>query len=135
MGTSIGANLAVVASMKMLAKTFVAISPRRSPVESLAGAPAAGMKSVFYLVSENDGAADVRALHDLTAEPRGIHVYEGVADHGVSESIYLSDLDGNGIELTRDRPESEWPRDANGNIALAMADPLDLNALLSEAHS
>ena len=58
---------------------------------------------------------------------------QGVADHGVSESIYLSDLDGNGIELTRDRPESEWPRDADGNIALAMADPLDLNALLREA--
>ena len=58
---------------------------------------------------------------------------QGVADHGVSESIYLADLDGNGIELTRDRPESEWPRDAEGNIALAMADPLDLEALLDEA--
>ena len=58
---------------------------------------------------------------------------QGVADHGVSESIYLADLDGNGIELTRDRPESEWPRDAEGNIALAMADPLDLEALLREA--
>ena len=43
---------------------------------------------------------------------------QGVADHGVSESIYLADLDGNGIELTRDRPESEWPRDAEGNIAM-----------------
>ena len=58
---------------------------------------------------------------------------QGVADHGVSESIYLADPDGNGIELTRDRPETEWPRDANGNIALAMADPLDLEALLKEA--
>ena len=56
---------------------------------------------------------------------------QGVADHGVSESIYLSDPDGNGIELTHDRPESEWPRDAAGNIALSMADPLDLEALLS----
>ena len=58
---------------------------------------------------------------------------QGVADHGVSESIYLADLDGNGIELTRDRPESEWPRDAEGHIELAMADPLDLEALLREA--
>jgi len=57
---------------------------------------------------------------------------QGVADHGVSESIYLSDPDGNGIELTYDRPESEWPRDAAGNIRLSMADPLDLEALLSE---
>ena len=58
---------------------------------------------------------------------------QGIADHGVSESVYLADLDGNGIELTRDRPEAEWPRDAEGNIALAMADPLDLDALLREA--
>jgi len=60
---------------------------------------------------------------------------QGVADHGVSESIYLADLDGNGIELTRDRPESEWPRDAEGHIELAMTDPLDLEALLREASS
>jgi catechol 2,3-dioxygenase len=58
---------------------------------------------------------------------------QGVADHGVSESIYLSDLDGNGIELTRDRPESEWPRDAQGNIVMHMAEPLDLEALLRES--
>jgi catechol 2,3-dioxygenase len=57
---------------------------------------------------------------------------QGVADHGVSESIYLADPDGNGIELTRDRPESEWPRDAQGNLTLAMADPLDLEVLLRE---
>jgi catechol 2,3-dioxygenase len=58
---------------------------------------------------------------------------QGVADHGVSESIYLADPDGNGIELTRDRPESEWPRDPSGGIAMHMADPLDLEALLSDA--
>jgi len=57
---------------------------------------------------------------------------QGVADHGVSESIYLADPDGNGIELTRDRPESEWPRDAQGRIAMHMAHPLDLEALLRE---
>jgi catechol 2,3-dioxygenase len=57
---------------------------------------------------------------------------QGVADHGVSESIYLADPDGNGIELTRDRPESEWPRDDQGRIAMHMADPLDLEALLRD---
>ena len=36
----------------------------------------------------------------------------GASDHGVSEAIYLADPDGNGIELYRDRPEEEWPRDA-----------------------
>ncbi len=33
----------------------------------------------------------------------------GFADHGVSEALYLQDPDGNGIEIYRDRPRSEWP--------------------------
>ena len=56
----------------------------------------------------------------------------GAADHGVSEAIYLNDPDGNGVELYRDRPEAEWPRDAQGNLAMSNA-PLDLEALLAEA--
>ncbi len=57
----------------------------------------------------------------------------GVADHGVSESIYLADPDGNGVELTRDRPAHDWPRRPDGTLEMAMADPLDLDALLQEA--
>ena len=57
---------------------------------------------------------------------------EGAADHGVSESIYLRDPDGNGVELYRDRPQSEWPRDARGGIAMT-TEPLDLASLLAEA--
>ena len=57
----------------------------------------------------------------------------GVADHGVSESIYLADPDGNGVEPMRDRPHEEWPRNTDGTLALAMADPLDLDELLREA--
>jgi catechol 2,3-dioxygenase len=57
---------------------------------------------------------------------------EGASDHGVSEAIYLRDPDGNGVELYRDRPESEWPRDADGNLQM-FTKPLDLGALLSSA--
>lgn len=57
----------------------------------------------------------------------------GVADHGVSEAVYLADVDGNGIELYHDRPESEWPRNPDGTLRLSMADPLDLQELLTEA--
>lgn len=57
---------------------------------------------------------------------------EGSADHGVSEAIYLSDPDGNGVELYRDRPEADWPRKADGSLAMSNA-PLDLAALLAEA--
>jgi len=57
---------------------------------------------------------------------------EGAADHGVSEAIYISDPDGNGVELYRDRAPADWPRDADGNLAM-VNDPLDLEALLAEA--
>ncbi|GGW43865.1 glyoxalase [Gemmobacter lanyuensis] len=57
---------------------------------------------------------------------------EGASDHGVSEAIYLRDPDDNGVELYRDRPEAEWPRDAAGNLAMISAQ-LDLHALLAEA--
>lgn len=56
----------------------------------------------------------------------------GAADHGVSEAVYLDDPDGNGVELYRDRPERDWPRDAAGRLAM-VNDPLDLAALLAEA--
>jgi len=57
---------------------------------------------------------------------------EGAADHGVSEAIYLRDPDGNGVELYRDRPESEWPRAADGAIAMSTR-ALDVESLLAEA--
>jgi catechol 2,3-dioxygenase len=55
----------------------------------------------------------------------------GASDHGVSEAVYLSDPDGNGIELYRDRPREEWPRTATGGPEMFTA-PLDLQGLLAE---
>ena len=40
----------------------------------------------------------------------------GGADHGYSEAIYLEDLEGNGIELYRDKPEAEWDIREDGRI-------------------
>ncbi len=59
---------------------------------------------------------------------------EGASDHGVSEAIYLRDPDGNGVELYRDRPREDWPRDEAGNLAM-FTRRLDLDALLAEAAS
>jgi catechol 2,3-dioxygenase len=56
----------------------------------------------------------------------------GMADHGVSEAVYLDDPDGNGIELYRDKPRAEWPLDGDGRIAMSNA-RLDLDALLAAA--
>lgn len=57
---------------------------------------------------------------------------DGAGDHGVSEAIYLRDPDGNGLELYCDRPQAEWPRGADGALAM-FTRPLDLRSLLQEA--
>ena len=57
---------------------------------------------------------------------------EGASDHGVSEALYLHDPDQNGVELYRDRPESEWPRLPDGSLAM-FTRPLNLVSLLAEA--
>jgi catechol 2,3-dioxygenase len=56
---------------------------------------------------------------------------EGASDHGVSEAIYLRDPDDNGVELYRDRPREEWPREADGTLTM-FTRTLDLQALLAE---
>jgi catechol 2,3-dioxygenase len=59
----------------------------------------------------------------------------GASDHGVSEALYLSDPDGNGIELYRDRPRERWPRPAEGEGVAMATEPLDLRDLLAELDS
>ena len=99
--------------------------------ESLGGTPAprghTGLYHTAFLYPDRAQLAD--ALRRVIRA--GITI-EGAADHGVSEAIYVSDPDGNGVELYRDRPESEWPRDAAGNLAM-VNDPIDLKELLSHA--
>ena len=56
---------------------------------------------------------------------------DGAADHGVSEALYVSDPDSNGVELYRDRPVEEWPRDPDGELAM-YTHPLDLENLRLE---
>lgn len=54
----------------------------------------------------------------------------GAADHLVSEALYLSDPDGLGIEIYRDRPRDTW-RISGGEVAMA-SDPLDLQSISDE---
>ncbi|MGX5776828.1 VOC family protein [Methylorubrum zatmanii] len=56
---------------------------------------------------------------------------DGASDHGVSEALYLRDPDGNGVELYRDRPEADWPRDGEGRLAMVTR-RLDVADLRSE---
>lgn len=68
-----------------------------------------------------------RSLYRL-AETR--YPLGGSSDHLVSEALYLSDPEGNGIEIYRDRPRSEWHW-ANGQVKMAV-DPLDIEGILGE---
>jgi len=101
--------------------------------ESKGGGPAprghTGLYHTAFLYPDRASLAD--ALRRVVAA--GIPI-TGAADHGVSEAIYLDDPDGNGVELYRDRPEADWPRDTQGGLAMVNA-PLDLEALLAEAAS
>lgn len=98
--------------------------------------------------SKNAGPAPVRAAglyhtailyptrRDLAVVVRRLlekgYPISGAADHGVSEAIYLSDPDKNGVELYWDKPREQWPVDANGKLDM-VTEPLDLQALLAEA--
>ncbi|AMM94343.1 VOC family protein [Peribacillus simplex] len=55
----------------------------------------------------------------------------GAADHEVSEALYITDPDGNGIEVYSDRPSTDW-RWADGEVAMG-TDPLDGNDLLEKS--
>lgn len=96
--------------------------------ESLGGKPPApgttGLYHTAFLYPDRAELAD--ALRRLIAA--GIPL-DGASDHGVSEALYLRDPDQNGVELYCDRPESAWPRDAEGNLQM-VSKRLDLDALL-----
>jgi catechol 2,3-dioxygenase len=53
-------------------------------------------------------------------------------DHGTHLAVYITDPDGNDLELAWDRPVEEWPRDAEGHAAMALDAELDVEALVAE---
>ncbi|MEN3211930.1 VOC family protein [Methylorubrum populi] len=99
--------------------------------ESAGGSPPPpGHTGLYHLaILYPDRAALADALRRV--EAAGIAL-DGASDHGVSEALYLRDPDGNGVELYCDRPEAEWPRDAQGQLAM-LTRRLDLAGLRAEA--
>ena len=55
----------------------------------------------------------------------------GMSDHAVSESLYLDDPDGNGLEIYADRPRSLWPI-RNGVVQMTV-DPMDVEGVVAAA--
>jgi len=72
---------------------------------------------------------DRAALGRFLAHLFEIGVRAGMADHYVSEALYLSDPDGLGIEVYADRPRTEW-RESEGQLAMA-SDPLDVDSVIA----
>lgn len=87
---------------------------------------AAGMYHVAFLYPNRKALAEI--LQQVLDS--GV-VLTGKADHGVSEALYFDDPDGNGIEIYRDRPQPDWPKDAQGKPAMING-PLDVDGLLRE---
>jgi len=98
----------------------------------LVGAPGAakprGTTGLYHFALLVPSRRDLaRSLRHLIARRVSL---SGMSDHSVSESLYLSDPDGNGIEIYRDRPREEWPI-VDGQLRMT-TDPLDVKSLLAE---
>jgi catechol 2,3-dioxygenase len=88
-----------------------------------------GTTGLFHLAILVPGRAELAgALARIASAGWSI---AGASDHLVSEALYLDDPEGNGIEIYRDRPRSEW-RYENGEIQMSTL-PLELDGLLAEA--
>jgi catechol 2,3-dioxygenase len=105
----------------------------KEPLISLEWDPAAyheeGTTGLYHLALRLPNRLELARLVAHLAESGSDFV--GVADHGVSESFYLTDYDGNGIEVYCDRPAADWPRDSLGAIKMG-TDPLDIDNLIGE---
>jgi catechol 2,3-dioxygenase len=99
--------------------------------ESLGGTPPPpGHTGLYHTAILYPTRADLAdALRRLIAADIGL---DGASDHGVSEALYLRDPDGNGVELYWDRAPGDWPRDADGRLAMVTR-RLSLENLLAEA--
>jgi catechol 2,3-dioxygenase len=87
---------------------------------------AAGLYHYALLVPDRKSLAATY----LTLGRAGV-VFEGHADHLVSEALYLTDPEGNGIEIYADRPRSKWKFDEDGKIQMGTL-RLDIDSLVRE---
>ncbi len=91
----------------------------------VAAVPRRGLLGLYHFaILVPDRAVLGRFLRHVAS--LGVHV--GMADHLVSEALYLTDPDGLGIEVYADRPREQW-KTVERQIAMA-SDPLDVESLL-----
>jgi catechol 2,3-dioxygenase len=103
------------------------------PIVELVGDPGAparprGTSGLFHLAILVPSRPDLARALQRVAEAGWL--LSGASDHLVSEALYLSDPEGNGIELYRDRPRDEWP--VRDGVLQMDTLPLDLDGVLGE---
>jgi catechol 2,3-dioxygenase len=103
----------------------IELLPAAKPTD---GAKRAGLYHLAILLPERKYLADI--LRHLAGEGDKIH-FDGLADHLVSESIYIRDPDSIGVEIYCDRDRSEW-RWNDGRVEMATL-RLDTDNLFQEA--
>ncbi|WP_276272349.1 VOC family protein [Haloarcula litorea] len=72
------------------------------------------------------------ALGDALARIEAAGALDGASDHLVSEALYCTDPEGNGVEVYCDRPRGEWGETADGRVEMA-TEPLALADLRAAA--
>lgn len=101
--------------------------------ESAGGSPpppgTTGLFHLAILYPDRAGLGDALSRLERAGWP-----LTGASDHGVSEALYTQDPDMNGVELYRDLPEEEWPREEDGSLIIYTR-PLDLAPIRSAASS
>ena len=148
-GTAMGAVILDVADLDAMTRYYVegvgldvlaattdtvTLGRDRTPSVVLRAAPRlrhapAGHAGLFHTAVLFDSpAALARAV--LSVATRYPESFTGSSDHLVSEAFYFDDPEGNGVELYRDRPRSEWRWDGD-RVAMATL-PLDPNRFLAD---
>lgn len=88
-----------------------------------------GRTGLYHFAILTPARSDLgRTLQHLIATETPI---DGASDHAVSEALYLTDPDGHGIEIYRDRPRSEWPV-TPGGLRMTI-DPFDFRGVVAAA--
>ncbi|HVU10194.1 MAG TPA: VOC family protein [Phototrophicaceae bacterium] len=116
------------------ATVALSASPNEPPILRLTEHPSAvrkpqrsiGLYHVAILMPSRQALG--RILNQMLAHRYPIG---GASDHLVSEALYLSDPDGNGLEIYRDRPRSEWRM--NGEQVEMATEALDVDGVLAAA--
>lgn len=116
------------------ASVTLAVAPGEPPILRLLEAadakpPPANAAGLFHaaLLFPHRAALGSWLRHAIA---RGLE-FDGASDHAVSEALYFSDPDGNGLEFYADRPREMWPF-VDGQIAM-VTEHLDLDSLLATA--